>query len=173
MGLGQTTARRKPLILLRAASCLRLSVISAGKRSKHNKRVIRALEQQVVAAVAHRLPEPLYSCISSMGDTWNSKCLLKLTTIIQMPKDEQREVVRQIRKPKPIGRLMNIASADLGVAAIIQNYFFHPDYKKIATTQIVNKAEQSGSAELKRLEDYGAPSQNAADPRILRSSLTP
>jgi hypothetical protein len=38
----------------------------------------------------------------------------------------------------PIGA---IAAGVLGVASAIQNFFFQPDLKKIATTQIVNRAE--------------------------------
>jgi len=36
-----------------------------------------------------------------------------------------------------------IAAGILEVGSIIQNYFFHPDCSKIATTQIVNQAELS------------------------------
>ena len=35
-----------------------------------------------------------------------------------------------------------VAGAILGVANIIQNFFGHPDCSKIATTEIVNQAEQ-------------------------------
>jgi hypothetical protein len=35
-----------------------------------------------------------------------------------------------------------IAAGVLEVAALVQNFFFHPDCSKIATTQIVNKAQE-------------------------------
>jgi hypothetical protein len=35
-----------------------------------------------------------------------------------------------------------IAAAVLAVGSVIQNFFFHPDCSKIATTQIVNQAQQ-------------------------------
>jgi hypothetical protein len=41
-----------------------------------------------------------------------------------------------------IGTGQLVAGAVLGVASIIQNFFGHPDCSKIATTQIVNQAEQ-------------------------------
>jgi hypothetical protein len=48
----------------------------------------------------------------------------------------------------------------LGVASIIQNYFFQPDNNKIATTQVVNKAEQTAAAEFDCVADVAGESEN-------------